>query len=196
MKKYVESALSEAHSALNGLLQNQGVLQVISDAGEALAAALGNGGRVFSCGNGGSMCDAMHFAEELSGRYRLNRPALGATAIADASHLTCVANDYGYEHVFSRYLEGNGRKGDFLLAISTSGTSKTVLKAAEMAQTIGMSVIGLHGKPGSPLASLVDFDIATPAGQFADRVQECHIKVIHILIEIVERKLFPINYAD
>lgn len=196
MKQHVQSALREASSALEALQRNESVLNTIASAGEALAIALGQGGRIFSCGNGGSMCDAMHFAEELSGRYRLNRRALGATAIGDASHLSCVANDFGYEYVFSRYLEGNGRKGDFLLAISTSGTSKTILNAAEVARAIGMQVIGLHGHAGSPLADLADFDIVTPGGRFADRVQECHIKVIHILIEIVERKLFPNNYGD
>ena len=142
------------------------------------------------------MCDAMHFAEELSGRYRLNRKALAAVAISDASHLSCVANDYGYEQVFSRYVEAHGRAGDCLVGISTSGTSRNVLAAAEAAKAAGVKVIALTGRPGSPLGALADIEICTPAGKFADRVQELHIKVVHILIELIERELFPENYAD
>lgn len=196
MKNYVQMALLEAREALSCMLGNDALLDTVSAAGNALAKALGDGNRVFSCGNGGSMCDAMHFAEELSGRYRNNRPALGAAAISDVGHMTCVSNDYGYEFVFSRYLEGHGRSGDFLLAISTSGTSKSVLNAVATAKARGMKVIGMHGKPGSALSQVADFDICTPGGNFADRVQECHIKIIHILIELVERELFKDNYSS
>ena len=133
------------------------------------------------------MCDAMHFAEELSGRFRSDRPAWAATAISDASHLTCVANDYGFEAVFSRYVEGHGRAGDVLLGISTSGTSPNILRAAEAAKAKGMRVVALTGKPGSALGGMADFDLCTEGGtRWSDRVQELHIKVIHILIEIVE----------
>lgn len=196
MRNHVQTALLEAREALSSMLDNDALLETVSSAGNALAQALGGGGRVFSCGNGGSMCDAMHFAEELSGRYRNNRPALGATAISDVGHMTCVSNDYGYEFVFSRYLEGNGRSGDFLLAISTSGTSRSVLNAVAVAKAKGMKVIGMHGKPGCALSQIADFDICTPGGNFADRVQECHIKIIHILIELVERELFKDNYKS
>ena len=196
MKNYVQSALLEAREALSFMLGNDVLLDTVSAAGNALAKALGDGNRVFSCGNGGSMCDAMHFAEELSGRYRNNRPALGAAAISDVGHMTCVSNDYGYEFVFSRYLEGHGRSGDFLLAISTGGSSKSVLNAVAVARAQGMKVIGMHGKPGSALSQIVDFYICSPGGNFADRVQECHIKVIHILIELVERELFRGNYKS
>jgi D-sedoheptulose 7-phosphate isomerase len=196
MKQVVLAGLLEASAALQAMLKNEAVLETITEAGMALAASLRAGGRVFSCGNGGSMCDAMHFAEELSGRYRNNRPALAATAISDVGHMTCVANDYGYEQVFSRYIEGHGRRADFLVAISTSGTSKSILRAAETAQLRGMQVIGLHGRPGSALSEVSNYNICTPAGAFADRVQECHIKVLHILIEVVERSLFPDNYAS
>lgn|SRR5574338_200089 len=195
MKEFVVAGLLEASAALQAMLKDDALLETITRAGLALAESLGSGGRVFSCGNGGSMCDAMHFAEELSGRYRKDRPALGAAAISDVGHMTCVANDFGYEHVFSRYIEGHGRSGDFLVAISTSGTSKSILNAAEAAQLRGMQVIGLHGRPGSALSEVSDYDICTPAGAFADRVQECHIKALHILIEVVERSLFPDNYA-
>ena len=196
MKNLVQAALLEAREALSSMLGNDALLETIVTAGNALAQSLGDGGRVFSCGNGGSMCDAMHFAEELSGRYRNNRPALGAAAISDVGHMTCVSNDYGYDYVFSRYLEGHGRSGDFLLAISTSGTSRSVLNAVAVARAKGMKVIGMHGKPGCALSQVADFDICTPGGNFADRVQECHIKVIHILIELVERKLFGYNYES
>ncbi len=140
------------------------------------------------------MCDAMHFAEELSGRYRLDRPGLPAVSISDPSHISCVGNDYGYEFVFSRYLEAHAKKGDVLLAISTSGKSKNVMMAVEAAKKIGVKVIGLMGKPDSPLASVSDIRIATPGAAFADRVQEMHIKVIHNVIELVERDMFPENY--
>ena len=155
----------------------------------------GRGGRVFSCGNGGSMCDAMHLAEELSGRFRGNRKGLPAQAISDPGHLSCVANDFGYDAVFARYLESHARAGDVLVAISTSGTSKNVLAAASAATAIGMQTIALTGRSGSPLAAAADCAICTPAGRYADRVQELHIKVIHILIELIERHLFPENYA-
>jgi D-sedoheptulose 7-phosphate isomerase len=140
------------------------------------------------------MCDAMHFAEELSGRYRRNRKGIPAVAISDPGYLTCVGNDYGYNYVFARYLESHAATGDCLLAISTSGKSKNVLIAAQTARQIGMRTIALTGRSDSELHPLVDIDIYTPAGSYADRVQELHIKVIHILIELIERSLFPDNY--
>ena len=136
------------------------------------------------------MSDAVHFAEELTGRYRENRPGLPALAISDVGHLTCVANDFGYEQVFARFLESHARPGDCLVAISTSGTSANVVKAAETAKARGTRVIALTGKPGSKLEALADVCVCTPGGRYADRVQELHIKVIHILIELVERGMF------
>jgi len=190
----VIETLREARDALDALLANHAAVDAIGEAGRLIAAAFTRGGRVFSFGNGGSMCDAMHFAEELSGRYRLDRKALPATAISDPGHLSCVANDYGYEQVFSRYIEAHGRAGDCLLGISTSGTSRNVLLAAESAKAQGVTVIALTGRPDSRLGALADIDICTPAGRFADRIQELHIKIVHILIELVERELFPENY--
>jgi D-sedoheptulose 7-phosphate isomerase len=190
----VRAALTEAQTALQNLLANGETLAQVREAGVVLADTFKNGGRVFSCGNGGSMCDAMHFAEELSGRYRGNRPALAATSISDAGHISCVSNDYGYEFVFSRYLEAHARVGDALVAISTSGTSKNVLNAVAVAQQKGVKVIGMTGKLESPLAQASDILLATPAGVHADRVQELHIKLIHIMIELVERQMFPGNY--
>lgn len=195
MKPHILDTLHQARSALDALLANPAALAAIGDAGDALVNAFRQGKRVFSCGNGGSMCDAMHFAEELSGRYRLNRKALPAASISDPSHISCVGNDYGYEAIFSRYLEAHAGQGDVLLAISTSGSSKNVLAAVKEAKALGMVVVALTGRAGSVIGELADIDVCTPGGQYADRVQELHIKVIHILIESVERELFPENYA-
>jgi D-sedoheptulose 7-phosphate isomerase len=196
LKQHINASLAEAQQALEALLANDTALQSIEQAAALLIDVFERKGRVYSCGNGGSMCDAMHFAEELTGRYRLDRAALGATAISDAGHLTCVGNDHGYEQVFSRYIEGHGRAGDCLVALSTSGTSKNIIRAAQTARGLGMHVIVLSGKQAELLSSLSDVYICTPGGTFADRVQELHIKVLHILIELIERHFFPENYAD
>lgn len=196
MRSQIESSLREASSALDALLRNPEALRAIEEAARVLIDSFASRGRVFSCGNGGSMCDAMHFAEELTGRYRRDRPALAATAISDPSHISCVGNDLGYEHVFSRYLEAHARPGDCLVAISTSGTSKNIIQAAQAARSLGMHVIALSGRPNASFSVLSSVFICTPGGAFADRVQELHIKVLHILIELVERHFFPENYRD
>ena len=152
-----------------------------------MAASLKNGGKILTCGNGGSLCDAQHFAEELSGRYRQDRPALAAIALTDASHMSCVANDYGFEFVFSRFVQALGRPADVLLAISTSGNSPNILRAAEAAKAAGMTVVSLTGKDGGQLAALSDVEIRVPHFGFADRIQEVHIKVIHGLILLIEK---------
>lgn len=161
----------------------------IEAAGNILVNSLKKNGKIYSCGNGGSMCDAMHFAEELTGRYRENRKALPAISISDSSHLSCVSNDYGYDFVFSRFLEAFGQEGDVLIAISTSGNSKNVLNAIQTAKEKGMKVIGLTGKNGGQMASLCDVEIRAPYSNFADRAQEIHIKVIHSLIDFIENNL-------
>ncbi|WP_189464255.1 SIS domain-containing protein [Vreelandella hamiltonii] len=194
MSNLIVESLQEAQLGLTALLENAVALSSIEQAACLLVKTLKESGQVFSCGNGGSMCDAMHFAEELSGRYRLDRRALAASSISDVAHISCVGNDYGYEYIFSRYLEGHAKAGDCLLAISTSGASQNVIKAARYAKENGVNVIALCGKEGSPLERVSDVTICTPAGSYADRVQELHIKVIHILIEQVERELFPENY--
>ena len=148
-----------------------------------------NGRKIISCGNGGSLCDAMHFAEELSGRYRDNRKALPALSISDPSHMSCVGNDYGYDYVFSRYVEALGNTGDVLLAISTSGNSANVIKAVEAARNKGMKIVGLTGKDGGKMAGICDVEIRAPFSKYADRAQEIHIKVIHSLIDFIERSL-------
>lgn len=194
--EYVRAALEDARRALENLLADDRMLAAVDKAADLMAETIRTGGRIFSCGNGGSLCDAMHFAEEMTGRYRQNRPAYSATAIADASHLACVANDFGYEEVFSRYIEGCARPGDLLLGISTSGTSKNVLRAVRTAQKLGLRTVALTGRADAPIAEEADLAIVTPAGRWADRVQELHIKCIHILIEGVERRLNPENYSD
>lgn len=193
--RVVDAALSESADALQALRGDRAALAATARAAALIVDAFGRGGRVFSCGNGGSMCDAMHLAEELSGRFRGDRKGLPAQAISDPGHLSCVANDFGYDAVFARYLESHARAGDVLVAISTSGTSKNVLAAARTAAAIGMQTIALTGRRESPLAAAADCAICTPAGRYADRVQELHIKLIHILIELIERDLFPANYA-
>lgn len=160
-------------------------------AARLMASTFAAGGRVFACGNGGSMSDAMHFAEELSGRYREDRPPLPALALSDPGHLSCVANDYGYEHVFARALEAHSHQGDTLLAISTSGQSPNVVRAAETARERGMHVVGLTGRDGGRLAPLCTVEIRVPHDGYADRIQELHIQAIHIMILLIERLCFP-----
>ena len=193
-KEHVKAALVEARQALDALIAADQTQEAIVQASELMAETIRRGGKILSCGNGGSLCDSMHFAEEMTGRFRSDRPGYAAIAIADASHMSCVGNDYGYRAVFSRYVEAVGRPGDVLLAITTSGTSANVIDAVEAAHKNGMKVVGLTGKFDSPLAQKADVAIVTPAGRWADRVQELHIKCIHIWIELVERQLAPENY--
>ena len=194
--KHVKNSLAEAASALDSLLKNEQMLQKVADAATMMVESLKAGCRIYSCGNGGSLCDAMHFAEEMTGRYRLNRRPLAATAISDVAHMACVANDFGYDEVFSRYVDGCARQGDVLLGISTSGTSKNIVKATEVAKAKGMKVIILTGRENTVLGEMADIAIVTPGGKYADRVQELHIKIIHIFIELIERQLAPENYQD
>lgn len=183
----IKEQLLEASDVLTNFLNNENNLKAIQTAAELIAESLKNDGKVISAGNGGSHCDAMHFAEELTGRYRENRPAYGAIAISDPSHLSCVSNDYGYEYVFSRYLEGVGRKGDVFLGISTSGNSKNIITAVETAKQKGIKTIVLTGKDGGKLAGLADVEIRVEHFGYADRIQEVHIKCIHILINLIEK---------
>ena len=193
-KANVLAALNDARDALDALISNDKTIEAVVAAAGLMADAVEGDGKVMSCGNGGSLCDAMHFAEEMTGRYRSNRRPYAALAISDASHMACVGNDYGYEEVFSRYVEAHGRKGDVLLAITTSGTSRNIVKAAEVARRKGVKVVALTGRDETPITELADVSIVTPAGRWADRVQELHIKCIHILIELIERRLDKQNY--
>mgnify|MGYP003363113395 FL=1 len=193
-KANVLAALNDARDALDALISNEKTIEAVVAAAGLMADAVEGDGKVMSCGNGGSLCDAMHFAEEMTGRYRSNRRPYAALAISDASHMACVGNDYGYEEVFSRYVEAHGRKGDVLLAITTSGTSRNIVKAAEVARRKGVKVVAFTGRDETPITELADVSIVTPAGRWADRVQELHIKCIHILIELIERRLDKQNY--
>ena len=169
--------------------QTEENFQKINTAIELMSAALKNGNKIISCGNGGSMCDAMHFAEELSGRFRNNRKGLAAVSISDTSHISCVANDFGYDFVFSRYIEALGQSGDVLVGISTSGSSKNVILAVEEAKKKGMKTLVLTGKDGGKLAGLADLEIRAPYSEFADRAQEIHIKIINNFILGIELNL-------
>ena len=188
LQKLIQQQFEEAQQTLNNF-QTEANYLLIAKAIKLMSDSIQNGGKIISCGNGGSMCDAMHFAEELSGRFRENRRALAAISISDPSHLSCVSNDYGYDYVFSRFIEGLGQQNDVLLGISTSGNSKNVLLAVEAAKAKGMKTIVLTGKDGGKLAGMADVEIRAPHSTFADRAQEIHIKVIHSLILGIEQSL-------
>lgn len=185
----IKKSFIDAQVLLNEFIANEENFKSIEKAAEAMADSLKNGGKIISCGNGGSMCDAMHFAEELTGRFRNNRPGMAAIAISDPSHITCVGNDYGFDFIFSRYVEGLGQKGDVFLGISTSGNSANIINAIQAAKEKGMTVIGLTGKSGGKMAEICDVEIRVPWNHYSDRVQEIHIKVIHCLIQYIESKL-------
>lgn len=185
-KARIQSHFLEAQSALEHFLADDSNFNKIAHAAQLMIDAVQHNGKIISCGNGGSMCDAMHFAEEMTGRYRDNRKALPAIALSDASHLSCVSNDYGYKHVFERMIDALGNNNDVLLAISTSGNSENVILAIEAARKKGMKIVGLTGKDGGKIAQLVDIEIRAPYAPYADRAQEIHIKVIHALIDAIE----------
>jgi len=184
--KQIADHFLEAQSVLATFIAEPSNFDKIKKAGDEIISSLKKGGKVISCGNGGSMSDAMHFAEEMTGRFRENRGPLAAIAISDPAHITCISNDYGYEYIFSRFVESIGRPGDVLLAISTSGNSQNVINAVKAAKENKMFVIGLTGKSGGEMADMVDLEIRTPKSDWADRVQEIHIKIIHSLIHYIE----------
>ena len=185
----IRNELTQAIDVLTNFVSDDRNLEAIQQAAILIADSFKQGGKVLSCGNGGSHCDAMHFAEELTGRFRDNRPSYPAIAISDVSHISCVGNDYGFDYIFSRYVEGVGNKGDVLLGISTSGNSTNVIKAIEAAKQKGMKIITLTGKDGGKMNGLADVDIRVPHFGYADRVQEIHIKIIHILILLIEKEM-------
>ena len=188
-----KNSLQEASQCLNQFISAPQNLELCAQFSKMMTTTIQNGGNLFSCGNGGSQCDAMHFAEEMTGRYRKERRPIGAMALGDASHMSCVSNDYGFEFVFSRQLEGMGRKGDMIIGLSTSGNSKNIIRAFEVARKKGITTIGLIGRGGGAMKELSDLAIIVP-GETSDRIQELHIKIIHIVIETVERQMFPENY--
>lgn len=185
----IAQELNEAQIVLQNFIADPKNIADVEAAAILMAKAITNGKKIISCGNGGSHCDAMHFAEELSGRYRDNRRALPAIAISDVSHISCVSNDYGYDYIFSRFIEGLGNEGDVLLGISTSGNSANIIKAVDAAKAKGMKVVILSGKDGGKLAGNADIEIRVPHFGYADRIQEVHIKVIHILILLIEKQV-------
>ena len=186
-QEIINQELQEAQAVLDRFLNDPVQIEKIEAAAALMADAILKNGKVISCGNGGSHCDAMHFAEELTGRYRDDRRSLPAIAISDVSHISCVSNDYGYEYVFSRFVEGLGQQGDVLLGLSTSGNSANIIRAAQAARAKGMKVVILSGKDGGKLAGAADVEIRVDHFGYADRIQEIHIKVIHIFILLIER---------
>ena len=188
LKEQIKQQFEEASEILNAF-QTEENFNKIEKAVLMMSEALTNGNKIISCGNGGSMCDAMHFAEELSGRFRENRKGLAAISISDPSHITCVANDFGFDYIFSRYVEAVGKAGDILLGISTSGNSKNVILAVNKAKELGIKTLVLTGKDGGKLTDLADLEIRAPYSSYADRAQEIHIKIIHNLILGIEREL-------
>ncbi|MFC2474510.1 MAG: D-sedoheptulose 7-phosphate isomerase [Prevotella sp.] len=189
MNDLIKHSLQEAHEELMAFMTNSVNIAAIAEAGHIMSETLKQGGKIISCGNGGSLCDATHFAEELTGRYRFNRRSLPAIAINDPAYMTCVGNDFSFEDIYRRYVEGVGQAGDALLAISTSGNSENILWAVEAAHEKGMKVIGLTSEGGNKLSAVADVAVCAPRSAFSDRIQEIHIKVIHILIQLIEAEL-------
>ena len=192
MQKLIERAFNEVYDLCRSFTTEDN-LRKIETIAEMITACFIREGKVIICGNGGSNCDAVHFAEEFTGRFRQERKPLPVIAISDASHITCVANDYGFTEVFSRGVQAYGKKGDILIAISTSGNSENIIKAVEKANSMGMKTIGLLGKDGGKMKGLATEEIIVP-GRTTDRIQEIHMLILHIIIEMTERKLFPENY--
>jgi D-sedoheptulose 7-phosphate isomerase len=194
-KQYIQASLSEAAQCLNEFMSDDKNIALIDQFVDLLTETFNNDCRVYSAGNGGSHCDAMHFAEEWTGRYRKDREPVPALAFSDVSHMSCTSNDYGFEHVFERMVQAFGRKNDVFLAITTSGNSKNLVLAAQAAKAKGMKVVGLLGKSGGSIKELCDIALIVP-GATSDRIQELHIKIIHIAIECTERRLFPHLYSE
>ena len=189
----IQNALLDAQDTLNQFIKNPDNSRIIAETAILIKETVENKGKIFTCGNGGSLCDAVHFAEECTGKFRDNRQPLPVMALSDAGHITCTANDFGFTEIFARPLQALGHPGDLLMAISTSGNSDNVIRAAEAAKSKQMHVFGLLGRDGGKLIHYCDSYLIAP-GDTADRIQEIHIKVLHILIEHVERLMFPENY--
>lgn len=182
----IKNNFIQAQELLENFISEPGTWEQIENAGELMVRALKSGNKIISCGNGGSLCDAMHFAEELTGRFHNDRNPMAAIAISDPSHITCVANDFGFDYIFSRTIEAIGKPGDVLLAISTSGDSQNIINAIESARNNDMKIVGLTGKSGGKMGKLTDAEIRVPYYGYSDRIQEIHIKVIHSLVHYIE----------
>ncbi len=188
LKKIIE-AINESRQGLENILNDLNLLNDLEKSSILISETIDKNSMIFSCGNGGSMCDAMHFAEELSGRFRNHRRGLPAISISEPAFLTCVGNDYGFEYIFSRFLEANANPNDLLLAISTSGNSKNIVQACKFCSENNIKVISLTGKKNSEVSKYSDIDICTPNGNYSDRVQELHTLLIHIMVELVEDRI-------
>ncbi len=180
----------EIKNAMDVFIADESNFEKLEQAGRLMCNVIGKGGKIIACGNGGSLCDASHFAQEMTGKYREDRSPLPAVAISDPSFITCVANDFGFDHIYSRYVEIIGNEGDILLVISTSGNSENVVNAAKKALEMGIHVVGLTGNNGGKLAELCDLELRAPATGYPDRAQEIHLKIVHILINYIERNLY------
>ena len=185
MNKFKQDFL-EAKEVLEKFLSDESNFSKLEEAGKIMVNAINSGNKLIACGNGGSMSDAMHFAEELTGQFRNRRKAIPALSISDPSHITCAANDYGFGAIFSRFVEAHGNRGDVLLAISTSGNSENIVNAVDEAKKKGMKIVSLTGKEGGKLAVMSDVEIRAPHSGYSDRIQEIHIKIIHSLINYIE----------
>ena len=195
LKKSIEASLAESHKVLGEFIADPENTAIIERMADDLTTAFTNGNKALACGNGGSACDALHFAEEFTGRFKGDRKALPVIPLLDGANLTCIANDYGFENIFSRGVEAYGKPGDVLLAISTSGNSANIIKAVEAARKAGMVVHLMLGKDGGKLKGQGNEEIRVIATD-TERIQEVHMIVLHILIESVERKMFPENYKE
>jgi len=187
--KLIKEELYEAEKLLTKIINQPAMINNINHAASLMVEAVKNKGKIVSCGNGGSHCDAMHFAEELTGRYRDDRPPIPAIAISDPSHISCVSNDYGFDNIFSRFIEAMGHSNDVLLGITTSGNSPNIIKAVESAKLKGMTTIILSGNDGGQVSKMSNVSIVVPFTGYSDRIQEIHIKIIHILILLIEKQL-------
>ena len=189
MKESIYNTLKEAASILEKFVSDENTLARISEAVVVMSNCISSGNKIIACGNGGSLCDATHFCEELTARFRKNRRAIAALAINDPAFITCAVNDFDPNDLFKRYVEALGKSDDVLLAISTSGNSENVLRAASTAKSLGMKVVALTGKTGGSLGEFADVEIRAPYSEYSDRAQEIHIKVIHILVQEIENIL-------
>ena len=193
LKENIRNSYLTAFETVKAFVENEENIEKTEKVAQELALAYKNGKKSLIAGNGGSNCDAMHFAEEFTGRFRKDRRALPSISISDSSHITCVGNDFGFDFVFAKGVEAFGQEGDFFFGISTSGNSKNIIEAVKMAKEKKLKTVALLGKDGGKLKGVCDYEFIIP-GETSDRIQEVHMMILHIIIEGVERTLFPENY--